>query len=266
MYTLDDLLNALWSDYAAMTPQAARIHNLMSSRGERIVNDHIAMRTYGDSRLGLDVLAASFERHGYVARDNYEFTAKKLRARHFEHPDPSRPKVFISELKLEEFSDGLQSIVAGLLEQIGPDIAAHPDLPVAGRLWAPVRYDVYETLLAESEYAGWVAAHGLRANHFTVSLNALTGFTTLAELNVFLTENGFRLNAAAGEIKGTPDQFLEQSSTLADIVTVDFADGPREIPGCYCEFAKRYVLPDGTLFQGFVAKSADRIFESTDRN
>ncbi len=37
--------------------------------------------------------------------------------------------------------------------------------------------------------------------------------------------------------------------------------------GCLvaAEFAHRYPLPNGNLFQGFVAKSADKIFESTNR-
>ena len=44
-----------------------------------------------------------------------------------------------------------------------------------------------------------------------------------------------------------------------------FDDGSKVIPCCYYEFARRYPLPNGNLFQGFVAKSADKIFESTNR-
>ena len=42
-----DYLAALWRDYTAITPQAARIHALFAARGETIVNDHVALRTYG---------------------------------------------------------------------------------------------------------------------------------------------------------------------------------------------------------------------------
>jgi hypothetical protein len=73
------------------------------------------------------------------------------------------------------------------------------------------------------------------------------------------------LNKAGGVIKGTPEQFLEQSSTMAVPVHVKFTDGTFEIPGCYYEFAKRYALPNGKLYTGFVAASADKIFESTNR-
>jgi hypothetical protein len=56
---------------------------------------------------------------------------------------------------------------------------------------------------------------------------------------------------------------LRQSSTLADIVNIKFIEGNYDIPCCYYEFAQRYPNPDGRLFSGFVAKSADKIFEST---
>jgi len=103
------------------------------------------------------------------------------------------------------------------------------------------------------------------ANHFTVLVNALGTFDDLGQLNRFLVENGFELNTSDGEIKGSPQVYLEQSSTLADRVQVQFSDGAESIPACYYEFARRYPLPNGELFSGFVAKSADKIFESTDR-
>ena len=45
----------------------------------------------------------------------------------------------------------------------------------------------------------------------------------------------------------------------------EFSDGTRTIPACYVEFALRHPDADGALFGGFIADSADRIFESTDR-
>ncbi len=57
---------------------------------------------------------------------------------------------------------------------------------------------------------------------------------------------------------------LEQSSTLADKVSVAFSDGELAIPSCFYEFALRYPKADGELYTGFVAASADKIFESTD--
>ena len=55
--------------------------------------------------------------------------------------------------------------------------------------------------------------------------------------------------------------FLEQFSTLANKVEVQFTDCKKEIPSCYFEFAKRYRLDSDERYQSFVAKSVDKIFE-----
>ena len=72
------------------------------------------------------------------------------------------------------------------------------------------------------------------------------------------------MNEAGGEIKGSPDSYLEQSSTMANEVEVEFSDGTYTIPYCFYEFARRYEMPDGSLFHGFVANQANKLFESTD--
>ena len=58
---------------------------------------------------------------------------------------------------------------------------------------------------------------------------------------------------------------LEQSSTMANRIEWEFDGGVRQtIPSCYYEFARRYADPaTGQLYEGFIAKSADKIFEST---
>lgn len=261
---LRDLLDRLWQDYAAQSPQVATIHALLAGAGEAVVHDHLALRTWGDPRCGIDVLARPFVRAGYRPAGAYRFHDKRLVARHFEHDDPELPLVFISELILREFSPVLQDMVSGLLEQVPQDILDAPALCARGRPWRVRRADV-ERLRGESEYAAWLAAFGWRANHFTVSVNALAGLGDLARLNQFLKAHGLRLNAAGGEIKGSAALGLEQSSTLADLVDVAFTDGTFAVPGCYYEFARRHPLADGRLFRGFIEGSADKIFESTDR-
>jgi hypothetical protein len=263
MRPIEELFDRLWRDYAAIAPQAERIHALLRGRGETIVNDHIALRTFALPGLGIDVLARAFVEAGYRAGGEYEFPAKKLAARHYEHDNPSLPKVFISELWVERFSPALQQGVAALAAQVPPGAAERWDFVVSGRPWRPT-VAVYEALRAESEYAAWLGAFGYRANHFTVSCNELRTFASLAELNRFLREQGFALSDAGGEIKGSPEALLEQSSTLADEIEVELADGVLRVPSCYYEFARRYPLPDGRLYQGFVTSSADKLFESTD--
>lgn len=261
--TTTELLDALWRDYVASTPQADRIHRLLTERGEDIHNDHVALRTYGVDGIGVDAIARPFERLGWRARDHYRFADKHLRARYWQHDDPALPKVFISELVLAELSPAAQAIIAGLIAQLPPGFGERADLPYAGRPWRVTHAD-YLALLAESEYAAWVAAFGFRVNHFTIDVGSLVTFPDLTALDAFLIEHGFTLNEAGGTIKGTPADRLEQSSTRADLVEVAFADTTARIPSCYYEFARRYPLPSGELFHGFVPASADKLFESTD--
>jgi Domain of unknown function (DUF1338) len=261
--TVTELLDALWRDYVAQAPQADKIHHLLAERGERIRNDHVALRTFGAPGIELANLARPFERLGWHARDEYRFDDKHLIARYWQHADPALPKVFISQLVLAELSPAARAIIESLIAQLPAGFGERLDLPYAGRPWA-IAHAQYVQLLAESEYAAWVAAFGFRVNHFTVDVGSLSTFPDLPALNAFLHDHGFELNASGGLVKGTPEERLEQSSTRADAIDVAFVDSTVKIPSCYYEFARRYPLPSGELFHGFVPASADRIFESTD--
>ncbi|MBR9727701.1 DUF1338 domain-containing protein [Shewanella intestini] len=255
------LFAELWQDYIKMTPSAANIHQLLGD-GADIINDHIALRTFNIASVNLAVLAKHFIAIGYVDCGDYHFEKKKLVAKHFEHPDPSQPKVFISELMVEEFSPQLQATVKGLVAQMDVSAVTADNFLYSGRHW-DLDLATYQALLAESEYAAWVAALGYRANHFTVSINDLPDFDDIESVNLKLKEAGFILNSAGGEVKGSKAVLLEQSSTMADRMVVKFSDAELEIPSCFYEFAKRYPLENGKLYTGFVAASADKIFEST---
>lgn len=256
------LFERLWHDYIILNPHVQKVRELLESRGERIQNDHIAFRTWRAPGIGIGAVAHAFVEAGYEPRGSYAFTQKKLFARHYEPPTPELPKVFVSELLLEECSDRLNAIVRDLVRQVPETLPSTRDFCASGRPWTVSHRDC-EELRRESEYAAWLAAFGFRANHFTVSVNALRTFPDLQSLNEFLKGHGIDLNTEGGEIKGSHGVYLEQSSTRAQPIPVEFTDGTHEVPGCYYEFARRYPMPDGTLFQGFVEKSADRIFEST---
>jgi hypothetical protein len=261
--TPDLLLAALWRDYRAISPQAGRIQQLLEGRGERVQNDHVALRTFALPGMGLEAMAQGFVTCGWTLRDRYRFGDKHLRAAYWQHPDPRRPKVFISELEVERLSPGAQAIVADLVGQAPRAGFASSDWARRGRPWLPTLAQ-YRALLAESEYAAWLAAFGFRVNHFTVLVNALTTFSDLQSLNAYLQAQGIVLSDNGGVIKGSPGEYLEQSSTRADEVEIEFADGVHRVPSCYYEFARRYPMADGRLFHGFVPASANRLFESTD--
>jgi hypothetical protein len=261
--SLDALFAELWRDYRELNPQADAIHSLLADGGETIHNDHIAFRTYDLPTVGLDAVAAPFLDGGYTHGGDYTFPDKHLRAKHFEPPNATWPKVFVSELMVGELPPEARSIIKDLVAAVPEELPGTLDFPVAGRPWVLHRA-AHATLLAVSEYAAWLAAFGFRANHFTVDVRALGRFRSLAEFNGYLEAQGFELNAAGGEVKGSPAVYLEQSSTLAAPVDLPCDDGILRLPACYYEFAWRHDMPDGRPFPGFIAQSANRIFESTD--
>lgn len=260
---VDTLFQHLWDNYLSVTPSAVKVHELLGSTQQNdVINDHIALRTFNHPKVGLEKLAAHFKAVGYTECGEYHFEAKKLYAKHYEHSDPTKPKVFISELLVEKCSPQLQQTVQQLVDQIDENAVTAENFLYSGTHWQ-VSHETYQTLLQESEYAAWMAAWGYRANHFTVSINHLDNFTTIEQVNQALKDAGFALNTSGGEIKGSPEVLLEQSSTLADHALVAFSEGEFSIPSCFYEFALRYNKPDGNLYTGFVAASADKIFEST---
>ncbi len=255
------LFSNIWDNYLAVTPSALKIHDLLGS-GDDLINDHVAYRTFNFDKVNIAKLSAHLLALGYKECGEYHFEAKKLYAKHFEHKDSTLPKVFISELLVEEFSEPVQQIIKRMVESISDEDIANSSFLYSGTHWS-VSYYEYQTLLAESEYAAWMSAWGYRANHFTVSINHLENYDSIEAVNEAVKTGGFPLNTSGGEIKGDQSVMLEQSSTIADKVDVTFSDKTVSIPSCFYEFAKRYPMPNGDLYTGFVAASADKIFEST---
>lgn len=250
----------LWRDYISITPDAKPIHDLIGQHGI-VTNDHIAFRTFNKSPIALADFTTFLKNFGYKVAGNYTFVDKHLLSHHYEHEsDPTQPKIFVSELVLEDCSEKLQKFCLSLLKH-----AQKIELPFCP--WPKISYKDYQWLMAESEFAAWVSAFGLRANHFTVLVNALYAgsIKNIEQLNHLLTSQGFILNDKGGEVKGTVEEGLKQSSTMAKEITWEFADGTHPILSCYYEFAERFPGKQGSLYQGFITQSADKIFESTYR-
>ena len=259
MMTLDGCLAQFWSTYRQLSPLAQQIQQILSGQ-EPPINDHIAFRTFNLDPIQIEQIAQPFLKFGYQAKGSYIFTAKKLQAKHFEHPKSAYPKIFISQLQVDQFSPFVQDVAQVIKQQVADTQSPTDGLFLtSGRCW-PIQKQIYDQLLAESEYAAWLYVFGFVPNHFTILVNKLSDLTDLASVNQRLKDHGFCINDSGGEIKGSPSVGLEQSSTLAAQLPVQFDDlrEPISIPACYYEFAKRY-----HGFSGFVTDSADKIFEST---
>ncbi|WP_295768848.1 DUF1338 domain-containing protein [uncultured Mucilaginibacter sp.] len=286
---LDVFLNVLFERYQDKVPAVKKITQalvgqcVVSSQDE-IVNDHIAFRTLGVPHLGIQSFEKIFLHHGYQKRDYYYFEGKKLNAFWYAPPSEQYPRIFISELIVDQLSSAAQDIISKYTYHITADPVANLNLDngeEVGKffhtsLWTlPTKQD-YETLLIESEYAAWVIYNRYYLNHYTISVHALkAGYNTLEEFDAFVEGLGIKLNNAGGVVKISADGLLKQSSTVAEMQSATFADGETMlIAGSYVEFAERLILPQYKNLpvddikathrrDGFETNNADKIFEST---
>ncbi len=253
----------LWDDFVGIAPVAGKLRERFEAAGEVVKNDHVAFRTFDRGALALHALEPLILGLGYEFFEEYEFEQKKLRAKAYRLE--GWPRIFISELLVDELPEAARVIVERCAQAAPPEAAKDERVFFSGRLWPALRYDEYQRLADVSEYAAWLCALGMHANHFTVSVGDLKQLSSLEQVVDFVLAAGMAINTSGGAIKGTRADLLEQASTLADRLPVEFADGSFEIPTCYYEFARRYPDASGKLFDGFVTQSADKIFESTDR-
>ena len=286
---LNRILNELFVPYAQRVPDVKAVSLEMKNLGliskqEDIVNDHIAFRTLGIPNLGISSFERIFLHHGYTKQGHYFFPKKKLEAYWYKPPHDSYPRVFISELKVENLSKQAQQIIHHYTKGIHDDPINQIDLDnvddvvsfLHKALWELPDIADYNALLTESEYGAWVLYNRYYLNHYTISVHELpTPYNELAFFNEFLKLIGITLNDAGGEIKISRDQLLRQSSTVAQTIIATFANGKTaEIAGSYVEFAERLPLPQYAKLpkekltnshrrEGFETGNADKIFEST---
>jgi len=286
---LDTILNGLFKTYFERVPDVQKITNAMIKKGwvssqEDIINDHVAFRTLGVPNLGIKSFEKIFLKHGYQKKEFYSFEAKKLNAYWYAPPKPNLPRIFISELRVNELSETAQQIIRKYTHSIIKDPVDNIDLNNASEvieffekpLWELPTLKDFDTLLNESEYAAWVIYNRYYLNHYTISVHELPeGFDRLEKFNEFLIDLGIKLNDSGGIIKTSKDGLLLQSSSVAEMIKADFSDHKtKEIAGSYVEFAERKILPEfQNLNQdqimaehrrdGFETANADKIFEST---
>ena len=254
---IEKLFETLWETYSRVAPQVTEIKKLFEKNGDTVKNDHIALRCFNFPESSIDNLTGKFLEVGYSLKDRYEFPNKHLEAVHLEKE--GSPLVFISQIKMEKFSHLARRIIK---ETVLPAIDSYTaeDFICGGRNWE-INYSDYLALLKESEYLAWLYVFGFVPNHFTIDVNELDSFDDISDVNDFLKKEGYELNTSGGEVKGSMQDKLRQSSTKAQKIKINFTDQKNvKIPSCYYEFAQRY-----NNFKGFIADSADKIFESTDR-
>ena len=286
---LNKIFNALLTPYKKRVPDVQRISDAMLAHGlinkaAEIVNDHVAFRTLGVPNLGIASFEKIFLHYGYTKKDYYFFESKKLNAYWYAPPSDRYPRIFISELRVNDLSEKAQEIIKHYVSPIQEDPVDSLDLDNAVEvgdffhksLWPLPTLEDYRFLAQESEYASWVLYNRYYLNHYTISVHNLPEtHNTIKKFNAFLESIGIKLNDSGGKIKVSKDGLLKQSSTVAEMLEATFANGEKsKISGSYVEFAERLPLPDMILDssdnktgysrrEGFESANADKIFEST---
>ena len=286
---LDEILSALFLPYKKSVTDVEKISsamveaNMIADENE-IVNDHIAFRTLGVPNLGIASFEKIFLHYGYTKMDSYYFSAKKLDAYWYAPPSHQYPRIFISELRVEDLSAAAQRIISQYTNAVNADPMDTIDLndpKAVGEffyqpLWKLPTLAHFQQLSEESEYAAWVIYNRYYLNHYTISVHDLPApYNALEAFNAFLEGIGIVLNTSGGKIKTSKDGLLRQTSTVAEMVEATFANNEKmKISGSYVEFAERSVLPELESLaknkiqrkhrrEGFEAANADKIFEST---
>jgi hypothetical protein len=286
--TINLVLESLFDTYSKRVTDVTKItqamvsNNIISNQTE-IINDHIAFRTMGVEHLGISSFEKIFLKHGYKKRDFYSFEQKKLNAYWYSHHEKNMPRIFISELKVDQLSKNAQNIIKHYTSQIKNDPVDDIDLNsseeiinfLSNPLWSLPSLDHYNQLLKETEYGSWVIYNRYYLNHYTISVHELKkSYNSLENFNKFLLKIGIKLNDSGGVIKKSKDGLLLQSSSVANKINANFKEGKSLISGSYVEFAERKILPKFKELEsnkinsshrrdGFETSNADKIFEST---
>jgi hypothetical protein len=264
--TVNQFFTELWQDYLQLAPQVEVIQQALIQYCPNLVNDHVAFRTFDIPAMDIATLEKHLLSLEYKLLDNYHFPDKHLSACAYIHPDPSIAKIFLSQLHIDQLSEKSQQIISHKLSTRA-SLPSDSSIFYCGRCWGLPSWEEYLYLRQESEYAAWLMTLGFHANHFTLDINAFNasskrqldwqGFIKLMEsINI-------SMNAEGGIIKGSADVLLEQASTLADEILINFDQGPKAIKSCFYEFSKRFNQADGLEYQGFVMANANAIFSST---
>lgn len=288
---LESLFGRLWRDYRERVPYARAYEELVTGRGGRFRNDHVAFRALAAQSpwSGIAAISRPFEALGYRAAGTYLFPDKKLSSLHLEPPVPGLPKVFVSELRTWELPPRARRIVlraaarakAGLSDADLADLASVSGLGERGRRallrrwlatfarpWpAPSKADAL-ALERESQFGAWVLLHGHAVNHFTAAVHeqGVKSLEGIERTVAALKAAGVPMKA---EIEGEPGSRLRQSSTRAVVAPVAARVGKRlaRAPWTYAyfELAERPLIA-GRRFEGFLGGQAANLFEMTRRS
>jgi hypothetical protein len=291
------LIDRLWNLYIERVPYAKQYVDLVAQKGGKVVIDHIAFRTFnahtGEQPEGIRAIRHILNFLEYKQVSKYSFPKKKLKATHFEHPDDSFPKIFVSQLEVNELPEWTQKMINASVNstlyllsdkslELLRILEGNGTLPVEAadylvndlvnyfrRPWnIPLKDDVLK-INDVSQYGAWVLLHGNSVNHFAVFVNYqdVKEWPDLKTTSIALAAEGVPMNDT---IEGEKGSKLQQTATHAvkEEVKVKGENGIEKIIWTYAYFEltqRNYIEEGGVkkLFRGFLGEQANHLFDMT---
>lgn len=289
IHIAQNLWESLWENYSSRVSYARVYQQMITEAGGTVANDHIAFRSLRMNVNGIDFgipyLERIVEALGYSAAGEYVFADKHLYARHYRHPEQDTfdlPKLFISELVVDELPETTAQLIHQTINSFNPvsypnlfDLATVnvSQLPNAfDRPWQPPRRSVVEQVNNVTQYGAWVLLHGYSVNHFTGYVNRQNTpqYPDIESTARGLSERGVPMKA---EIEGSVELGLRQTATQAvtEMISAidDITDDVISIPWTYAyyEIAERFLVEiapgQKVIFDAFQGNNATHLFEMT---
>ena len=288
---LNQLLDHLWHRYCQRVEYARRYRDLTAEKGGGVVNDHIAFRTVNTPMstlpAGIEGISRVFTPLGYKPVASYEFPDKHLVAKHFEHPAEGMPRIFISQLQVDELPEECATLIrdavnpAADLLGVPTQFSSSDDRTgwladslsnyLAVRPWRPPLRSTVEDVNRTTQYGAWVLLYANNVNHFTACINdhGVEEWPDIEATVAGLVAEGIPMK---DRIEGERGSKLRQSSTQAveedrPVLEADGSLGKLRWPYAYYELAERGTVPDPdgkpVLFGGFLGSQATHLFDMT---
>lgn len=292
------LLDELWWQYLRRVSYAQTYSTLVTNKGGKVVNDHIALRTLnthtGEQPEGIEAIRHILNYLEYKQVGKYKFKKKKLNAIHFEHPNRLFPKIFVSQLEVSELPDWAQKMIKETVadtpyllsdksiellnvlkenRSLPKEAADLLILELTGyfqRAWDIPSKEVVLKLNDVSQYAAWVLLHGNSVNHFSAFVNyqEVPEWPDIASTCKGLETAGVQMKQ---DIEGIIGSKLQQTATQAVKEMVEVINQEGEIEKikwtyAYYELAQRGLVEENgemKLFSGFLGEQADHLFDMT---
>lgn len=193
-------------------------------------------------------------------------------------PNDALPQVIIADFRVDLLSKKNRDIIYKYTAKL-PDVELNFSnyLPeeqplvafkyLTSRPWALPTVAEYLSLKEEIPLIAWAFARGRRVNHFGVCVHLDGRFESLEEFNLELSRHA-TLNNSDGEIQGSPECGIEQSSAIGSPNLMRLSDGEIMLNNSFMEFVWRYKIHDdsgrwGDYYCNFIPRNATNIVEST---